>query len=58
MECPLLPRVGEAISDDRIFLSDFGPGGGAVTFDSPKLWAKATRGGGVDFQRVRVLGSA
>lgn len=34
---PLLPRVGETTSDERILHSDFGPCGGTATFDSPSL---------------------
>lgn len=35
VESPLLPRVDETTSDERILLSEFGPCGGAVTFDLP-----------------------
>jgi len=31
LQSPLLPRVGETTSDERILLSEFGPCGGAIS---------------------------
>jgi hypothetical protein len=36
VESPLLPRVGETTSDERILRSEFGPCGGPRMSDSPK----------------------